>query len=194
MYIIFIDFGNYSVYSRETQRQTSLPFRFRIVKGWDYMKRIIILLICLAMVAGMIGCGKKVKEVEGSVVDLVQQIYDNLEESVELPFVMNIPLTPDMENISYYLGVGSLKFTDGVASEGAFMNVAHSVVLIRLEDGEDVDKAKTLIKDNVDPCKWICNGVDPSEVVVDNIGHLVILIMSKGISGELHDAFKKLAQ
>jgi hypothetical protein len=62
-----------------------------------------------------------------------------------------------------------------------------------MEDGADIEAAKTLIKDSVNPAKWICVAVDPSNVVVDNIGNLVVLIMSDD-SAKIHESFLKLGE
>lgn len=61
-----------------------------------------------------------------------------------------------------------------------------------MPEGTDVAGVKTAIRENVDPNKWICVGVSENDVVVDNIGNLVILIMSDE-SEALHDSFLALA-
>jgi hypothetical protein len=48
------------------------------------------------------------------------------------------------------------------------------------------------IRNNVNPQKWICVGVDRENVIVDSIGDLVILIMSDNGPQALHEAFLNL--
>ncbi|MDR1669073.1 MAG: hypothetical protein LBR76_03870, partial [Oscillospiraceae bacterium] len=95
--------------------------------------------------------------------------------------------------IDYYIGKTGIPFREGVASESAIGSTAYSLVLLRMEDNADIEKAKTDIKGSVKPNKWICVAVDPGNVVVDSLGNLVILIMSDN-SKALHDAFLKLAE
>ena len=78
-----------------------------------------------------------------------------------------------------------------MASEPMIGSSAHSIVLIRVNDGSDIAKIKEDIKTNVDPRKWICVGVDPENVVVDNIDNMIILIMDER-SEEFHKAFLEI--
>ena len=97
------------------------------------------------------------------------------------------------ENMAYYLGVDNLKITEGLAVEPMMLAQAHSVCLIRLAEGEDVEAAKTAIAENVNPYKWICVGVDPENVLVANIGDLVLLVMDNDFSQTLMDKFLTLS-
>ena len=72
----------------------------------------------------------------------------------------------------------STEYTEGLASEAMIGSIAHSVVLLRAEDEAAAETLKEDVKANVDPRKWIC--VEAEEVITDNIGDLVILIMSDG--------------
>jgi hypothetical protein len=97
------------------------------------------------------------------------------------------------ENIEYFLGTADIDYKEALASEAMITSIAHSMVLLRANDGADIEKIKKAIKDNVDGRKWICVGVEDKNIVVDNIGNLVILIMDNE-SKALHDSFKKLAE
>jgi hypothetical protein len=92
--------------------------------------------------------------------------------------------------VSYFLGVDDIPFTEGVASE-PMVGGGFSVVLIRLEDSADIEAEMKRIRENVDPMKWVCDGVDPDDVIVDNIGSLVVVIMSNDSKG-MQEAFKGL--
>lgn len=96
-------------------------------------------------------------------------------------------------NIVYFIGADDIPFSEGVVSESMIGSLPYSLVMLRMEADSDIESAKTKIKNGVDPQKWICVGVDPSDVVVDNIGDLVILIMAPN-SKELHEEFLKLAE
>ncbi len=163
-------------------------------------KTILALVISAVLLVG-VGCKKntpvveatpeptpEVTEVTGSLEDIMQKVYSGTK--LELPMLGNIVL--DKDNVGYYLGVDGLEFTEGLASEALITAVAHSVCLVRLPDGADVEAVKEDIRKNCNPNKWICVGVDKSDVVVDSIGNLVILIMADG-SEELQKSFLALA-
>ena len=56
-------------------------------------------------------------------------------------------------------------------------SIAYSVVLVRMKDGANIEDAKTKIKENVNPRKWMCVEVPEEDVIVKNKGNLIILIM-----------------
>jgi len=154
------------------------------------MKKIILCILCIAMVISMVACGasgSSSKNVEGTLSDIMKEIYSN--SGVESPLVMDFPV--DDSNKASMLGSNDVKFTEALASEAAIMTIPHSMVLLRVEKSADIEGIKKLIRDNVDPRKWICVGVDPENVIVDSIGDLVFLVMSENAKA-YHDSFLKL--
>jgi hypothetical protein len=130
------------------------------------------------------------KQVEGDLTELMAFIYENADvETVPAAFLVTAEDMEQNENIQYYIGSADVPHTEILASEG-MMN--HSVVLLRVPGGSDTQGVKTLIKDTVDPWKWICTGVDPQDVLVDSIGDLVFLVMDDEAPRYL-DAFRLLA-
>ena len=113
---------------------------------------------------------------------LMNRLYANLDDSVTVPIVFSTSLTEEMDfpesGIVYYIGARGLPFTEGLASEAMIGAIAHSVVLLRLAPGADVEGVKRQIREGIDPMKWICNGVTRDEVIVENIGDLVLLVLS----------------
>ena len=55
---------------------------------------------------------------------------------------------------------------------------------------KDIEDAKEKIKENANPRKWLC--VEAENVVVENNGDLIILIMSDSKTETLKTNFKKL--
>ena len=134
------------------------------------------------------------KNVEGELEDILNTIYetadldDNFKEFVK----DGLQLTEiNQENVIYHLGT-EISFQRGIVSEPMITSSAYALALIRAEEDGDVEEIKKDIKENVNPAKWICVGVDPSNVIVDNIGDLVILIMSDDNAKALHEAFLAL--
>jgi hypothetical protein len=66
---------------------------------------------------------------------------------------------------------------------------AYSLCLLRAKDGADIEQIKKDIKENADPMKWICVGVDPKNVFVENIDDVIMLVMSDDQGQALRDAF-----
>ena len=136
------------------------------------------------------------KNVAGNLTDLMVKIYESIDPPVEfVPMDMSFTEKGDDfgKPVEYFIGTASVPFAEGLASEAAIGAIPHSIVLLRMKPDADVEAAKKTIKDDIDPWKWICVGVDPSDVIVDNIGDLVVVILSDR-SVEFHDAFKALAR
>lgn len=157
-------------------------------------KKISILCLACIMVV-LVGCSSTPKEGSGSdlskmtLEDMMAKVYEGIPED-KLPNLADIPVTKDMA--AGFLGTDALDFKEALASEPMMSSIAHSVVLVRMNDGADITKAKTEIKEKVDPRKWICVEVDPNNVIVDSKDNVIILIMSNEVNKEIHDNFKKL--
>ena len=134
--------------------------------------------ICFALVS-LTGCGKQ-EQVEGTLEEIMNKVYSGFGED-ELPSMLtNTAVTED--NIEYYLGTKDVDYEEALASESAMGSIAHSVVLIRMKENADIEKAKQTIEESVVPNKWVC--VEAEEVVVKNKGNLIILIMSSTDTAE----------
>ena len=140
-------------------------------------KKIIIAIAIIVLIAVIIGAVfllKREKNVEGTLEEIMTKIYAGISED-ELPMMLgNIEVTSD--NIENYVGTSDIDFKEAIASESAVGSIAHSVVLIRLNDASKANETVKKIEENANPMKWICVGA--SDVIVKSKGDLVILIMS----------------
>lgn len=154
-------------------------------------KKILALALCFVAIFMITGCGNKNSNIEGSLEDLMTKVYDGISEE-ELPMALeNQELTE--ENIEYFIGTKDIKWKEAMVSESLIGSIAHSVVLIRMEDdatSQDIEEAKKEIKEKVDPRKWIC--VEAEKVYVESKGNLIILIMSNDLADNLKTNFEKL--
>lgn len=142
-------------------------------------KKIFLSIMCLLSVTLFLsGCGKKETNLTYTPTEVIEKIYAGLEN--DLPMLATIEIND--ENLSYYLGVESLDYKEAVASEPMMGSIAHSVVVVRMNEGADIEKAKQEIKNNVDPRKWIC--VEAESVIVESKGDVIILIMSSSEKAE----------
>ena len=140
-------------------------------------KKIIIavaIIVLIAVIIGAVFLLKREKNVEGTLEEIMTKIYAGISED-ELPMMLgNIEVTSD--NIENYVGTSDIDFKEAIASESAVGSIAHSVVLIRLNDASKANETVKKIEENANPMKWICVGA--SDVIVKSKGDLVILIMS----------------
>lgn len=133
-----------------------------------------IILGCLACVTlfSLTGCGEK--QVEGTLEEIMTKVYADIPEDERPMLLTNIKISD--ENIENYLGTKDIDYKEAMASESAAGSIPHSVVLVRMNDGANIEEAKKKIEENANPRKWIC--VEAEDVVVKNKGNLIILIMS----------------
>ena len=152
------------------------------------MKKIFsIFLVFSALLVVLTGCGKK-ETLDMSLEDILTKVYEGFGED-ELPSLNNTQITKD--NMAYYLGVDTIDFKEAIASEPLISSIAHSVVVLRVADGVDIEQAKQEIKDNVNPRKWVC--VEAEKVIVDSNDDVIILIMaSNDTADKILNNFKNL--
>lgn len=136
------------------------------------MKKIITLtLLVITSLVILSGCQKE-ENIELSMNEVVDKLYVGLEDN--MPMVGSTEITKD--NMKSYIGIDNLDIKEGVASEALIGSIAHSVVVLRVSDKVDVEKAKNDIKENANPRKWVC--VEAEKVIVKSKGDVIILIMS----------------
>lgn len=143
------------------------------------IKKLFALLLVCTTILTLTGCGEK--NVEGTLEEIMESVYSDVYTGVaddQKPMLGNINVSTDMkDNIAYYIGTDEIEYEEILASEPMMGSIAHSVVLVRMKDGADIEAAKTTIKEKVDPRKWICVEVPEDKIIVKSKGDLIILIM-----------------
>lgn len=123
-----------------------------------------------------------------SLSEIMEGVYNGFGNQERPMMLSNTEITDD--TASYYLGLESLNGAEAIASEPMIGSIAHSVCLLRVPEGADVEAIKTEIIENVNPYKWVCVGVEKENIIIDNIGNVIILIMSEVMPTEqLHQNF-----
>ncbi len=126
----------------------------------------------------MTGCGSQKVHVEGKLEDLMSKLYEGVPEDKMPMMLESHSLTED--NLANFIGTSDIPWIEAVASEPGIGSIAHSVVLIRMKDGvteKEIEEAKTKIKKNVNPRKWICVWVEEEDVIIKNKGDLIVVII-----------------
>ena len=142
------------------------------------MKKFLFIIFAFVLSLTLAGCGSS--NVEGSLEELMTKVYSTLKEDETPMMLMNVEVTK--ENVESYLGTSDIEFKEALASESATGSIAHSVVLLRVEDNADVEQIKENIKKSVNPRKWIC--VEAEEVKVESKGNLILLVMSNKVAAD----------
>lgn len=95
------------------------------------------------------------------------------------------------DNFEDYFGDADIKFKEAIVSEANINAVAYMIGIIRLNDNEDIQKAVDILKNSVDPNRWIC--VVPDSVIIDSNQNVIIVIMDeKNNADTIHNNFKNI--
>ena len=106
------------------------------------------------------------KNVEGTLEEIMTKLYAGIGED-ELPMMLgNIEVTK--EDIQYYIGTNEVSYKEALVSESEVGSIAHSVVLLRLNDAADAENVVSKVKESADPRKWLC--VEAENVIVKSKG------------------------
>lgn len=155
------------------------------------MKKVLLFSLCIMSIFFLTACGKKMIHVEGSLEDLMKDVYKDVKEE-ELPRGINNTLLTE-ENEKGFIGEAKIDYEEAIASESQMSSVAHSVILIRMKEDvteEEIEEAKTELKEKVDPRKWVCVGVE--EVHVESNGDLILVVLNDTHYETMISNFKKL--
>lgn len=161
------------------------------------MKRYVALFMAILMVFSLAACGAGETEqtISGTLPEIIDKIYETadldedqrqlIKDGVE---TMEIP----RENMAYFFGI-DVDCEEAVASEPMINAIPFSICLMRVKEDTDIEALKKEIKENVNPRKWVCVEVDQSDVRVESVGDLVLLIMADD-SEKYSEAFHALAE
>ena len=157
------------------------------------MKKFKIFGLCFVLVLTMFmvtGCGSK--NVEGKLEDIMDKWYADIAEDNRPGGLGNMEV--NAENVESFIGTNKVEYTEAIASESMMGSIAHSVVLLRVKDASKIEEYKEEIRENVNPRKWVCVGVEKDEVIIENKGDLlvVIIVQDKDNRQKIADAFNNL--
>lgn len=151
------------------------------------LKNILGVVGVLVVALMLVGCGKEAN-VAGSLTEIMEKLYTGVKDEEKPMMLTNIELNE--ENFEGFAFVKDVKYKGAIASESGVGSIAHSVVLIRLENSADASNLVKEIKANANPRKWIC--VEAENVIVKSKGDLVMLIMSNELASRIEENFNNL--
>ncbi len=151
------------------------------------MKKTLTLITLILVGCILTACGeKKEKNIKGSLATLMEEVY----EGVDMQNLDRQKVTED--KMEYMLGSSDLDIKEAYSSEPLMSSIAHSVVLVRANEGADVENIKKEIKEKINPQKWVCVWVEEEHVHVESRGDLIILIMDNENDEKLLENFNNL--
>lgn len=95
------------------------------------------------------------------------------------------------DNFENYFGDADINFKEAIVSEAKINAVAYMVGVIRLNDNEDVQKSVDILKNSVNPNRWVC--VVPDSVIIDSNQNVIIVIMASSDNADtIQSNFKNI--
>lgn len=114
-----------------------------------------------------------------ALVDMFDLLYagceDDLPNAVESMAVED----GDEETFNWITFTNYQEGFEAAYSESMIGSIAHSLVLVRVPDGTDVEAVRADIEKNHDPRKWICVEAEKSAVVAHN--NTILLVMADAV-------------
>lgn len=151
------------------------------------MKKMLFILCLLLVCVIVVGCGSTEKNIEGTLPEIMEKLYEGIADEEKPMALGNVEL--NSENFESY-AFADIKYKEALASESMVGSIAHSVVLIRLENASDAKSVVVAIKEKVNPSKWLC--VTAENTYVLSKGNLVVLIMANDLAPRIKENFEKL--
>lgn len=161
------------------------------------MKKMIAMLLALAMMFSFAACGttaaepttaptEAVKNVEGTMEELLNKVVE-IQPVEFMGGTMPIDLA-DPDGLYYNTGLSNAEGITEAAMFGPMMgSIAYSMVMVRTAEGADVKAIAEGMKNGIDTRKWICVEADDLQVV--SYGDVVMLIMVASNSGMTSQSF-----
>lgn len=95
------------------------------------------------------------------------------------------------DNFEDYFGDADIDFKEAIVSEANINAIAYMIGIIRLNDNVDTQKSVDILKNSVNPNRWIC--VVPDSVIIDSNQNVIIVIMDeKNNADTIHNNFKNI--
>ena len=167
------------------------------------MKKVIIAIVAVAMLLSLVACGGNKKpaettvptpsELTGSLEEIIKAIYKGVPENEHAKsyldgYMMTMEVTEDM--VEFFYGC-TFEYERAVVTEYMMAPPAFSLSVIKLPEGADVEATVALLKEKIDPMRWVCVGVDHVEVV-SFFNHVAVFMMTEEEAQSYTNAFTSL--
>lgn len=130
---------------------------------------------------------------EGSCADIIAKVYENIApDSVTAEFMAQlINKEVNAENELDFLGVTGIPYSEAIASESMIQPHVYSFMVLRIKEGEDVEEARLMLKNNLNLSKWVCMSAEKSVIIKH--GDVIMAVMStEEVCAEVEAAIREL--
>ncbi len=159
------------------------------------MKKIISVFSLMLLGGLLVGCNtpqNRILEDDLNSILETMYAYEGLEEDTQ-SFLENLAVKEvEDDRAEFHMGSDDVNYSEAIASVPSLGTAPFEVTLIRASRNADIDAEISEIESNINPMKWVSFGVEPENIVVDNIGDVIIIIMSDEHVDEIHEAFLSL--
>lgn len=155
------------------------------------MKKVFRLLIVALLSLSLAACSEKSDNIDLSLDEIMNRLYEGIPEE-ELP-AMKEYIQVNADNEYWYLGTEGLEFEEALAVEPMIGSIAHSVVLVKVADGTDVQEVENQIKDNIDTRKWVCVGIEKDQLIITHRGNIILVVIDDlGVGNTIKENFENI--
>lgn len=156
------------------------------------MKQLLKMISAICLAATLVACGGTTEAISSmSLQDVMNALYEGIAEDEMPMFGEDVAINED--NVEWYLGTTEAVFDEGLAREPLIGSIAHSTVLLRVEDEKQIDATMELVRNSVNTNKWVCVGIDPSELVLEKKGNVILMIIDAvGIKDTMLSNFENI--
>lgn len=114
---------------------------------------------------------------DSSCVEILDYLYATADLSADFvestQYYDKTEIIPEMEE--YILGTTEAEYIESVYSAPMMSSVAYQCVILKVEEGQDIEATKQLLLDSANPIKWVC--VEAENVVVESNGNVILYVM-----------------
>ena len=86
------------------------------------------------------------------------------------------------ERFAWFFNMDPIEGAEAYSSEALISAVPHSIALLRVPEGTDVETVAKQIEENANPRKWVC--VEAEKTIVKTRGNVVLLVMSDAATAD----------
>ena len=166
------------------------------------MKKLIALIMVVAMAASLVACGNKAAVEKAPLEGTMEENAMKVMEIAPVEFMggtIPVDLTDTSEDgkwaVNYFTGLNDAsKITDVAVYESMMGSQAFSLVLVQVNDAAEAESVAREMKEKINPRKWIC--VEANDIKAAGCGDVVMFIMLDTQLGKTAqsfvDAFEKV--
>ncbi len=155
------------------------------------MKKVLKLLIVVLLSLGLAACSGDSDNIDLPLSEIMDKLYEGIPEE-DLPMMAEY-VTVNSDNEYWYLGTAGLQFEEALAVEPMIGSIAHSVVLVKVADGTDVQEVENQIKDNIDTRKWVCVGIEKDQLIITHRGNIILVVIDDlGVGNTIKENFENI--